>query len=107
MHQAPVAILLAICAALLLLGMLLSASETALIRITKASAEDLVQAGRRRGKSVAFLADNRRQMLLILSGVRVVVDMSSAVLLTVAVSSLASAWWQVLLIALACGAPCC
>ena len=104
MHQAPVAILLAICAALLLLGMLLSASETALIRITKASAEDLVQAGRRRGKSVAFLADNRRQMLLILSGVRVVVDMSSAVLLTVAVSSLASAWWQVLLIALACGA---
>ena len=104
MHQAPVAILLALCAALLLLGMLLSASETALIRITKAGAEDLVQAGRRRGKSVAFLADNRRQMLLILSGVRVVVDMSSAVLLTVAVSSLASAWWQVLLIALACGA---
>ena len=104
MHQAPVAILLALCTTLLLLGILLSASETALIRITKASAEDLVQAGRRRGKSVAFLADNRRQMLLILAGVRVVVDMSSAVLLTVAVSSLASAWWQVLLIALACGA---
>ena len=40
MHQAPVAILLALCAALLLLGMLLSASDTALIRITKAGAED-------------------------------------------------------------------
>lgn len=104
MHQAPVAILLALCTALLLLGILLSASETALIRITKASAEDLVQAGRRRARAVAFLADNRRQMLLILAGVRVVVDMSSAVLLTVAVSSLASTWWQVLLIALACGA---
>lgn len=104
MHQAPVAILLALCTTLLLLGILLSASETALIRITKASAEDLVQAGRRRARAVAFLADNRRQMLLILAGVRVVVDMSSAVLLTVAVSSLASAWWQVLLIALACGA---
>ena len=102
MHQAPVAILLALCTTLLLLGMLLSASETALIRITKAGA--LVQAGRRRARAVAFLADNRRQMLLILAGVRVVVDMSSAVLLTVAVSSLASAWWQVLLIALACGA---
>ena len=101
MHQAPVAILLALCTTLLLLGILLSASETALIRITKASAEDLVQAGRRRARAVAFLADNRRQMLLILAGVRVVVDMSSAVLLTVAVSSLASAWWQVLLIALA------
>ncbi len=104
MHQAPVAILLALCTTLLLLGILLSASETALIRITKAGAEDLVQAGRRRARAVAFLADNRRQMLLILAGVRVVVDMSSAVLLTVAVSSLASAWWQVLLIALACGA---
>ena len=96
----PTAALIACAVIVLALGALLSAGESALLRFTRAAADDLVEEGRRGAARVRRLAEHRPRVLGALSVARVAVDMLAAVLITLAASGLVRAWWQVLALAL-------
>ena len=96
----PTAALIACAVIVLALGALLSAGESALLRFTRAAADDLVEEGRRGAARVRHLAEHRSRVLASLSVTRVAVDMLAAVLITLAASGLVRAWWQVLALAL-------
>ena len=96
----PTAALIACAVIVLALGALLSAGESALLRFTRAAADDLVEEGRRGAARVRRLAEHRIRVLGALSVARVAVDMLAAVLITLAASGLVRAWWQVLALAL-------
>lgn len=96
----PTAALIACAVIVLALGALLSAGESALLRFTRAAADDLVEEGRRGAARVRRLAEHRTRVLASLSVTRVAVDMLAAVLITLAASGLVRAWWQVLALAL-------
>ena len=96
----PTAALIACAVIVLALGALLSAGESALLRFTRAAADDLVEEGRRGAARVRRLAEYRTRVLASLSVARVAVDMLAAVLITLAASGLVRAWWQVLALAL-------
>ena len=96
----PTAALIACAVIVLALGALLSAGESALLRFTRAAADDLVEEGRRGAARVRRLAEHRPRVLGALSVARVAVDMLAAVLITLAASGLVYAWWQVLALAL-------
>ena len=96
----PTAALIACAVIVLALGALLSAGESALLRFTRAAADDLVEEGRRGAVRVRRLAEHRPRVLGALSVARVAVDMLAAVLITLAASGLVRAWWQVLALAL-------
>lgn len=96
----PTAALIACAVIVLALGALLSAGESALLRFTRAAADDLVEDGRRGAARVRRLAEHRPRVLGALSVARVAVDMLAAVLITLAASGLVRAWWQVLALAL-------
>ena len=96
----PTAALIACAVIVLTLGALLSAGESALLRFTRAAADDLIEEGRRGATRVRRLAEHRTRVLGALSVARVAVDMLAAVLITLAASGLVRAWWQVLALAL-------
>lgn len=96
--------LLAAAVAVLTLGGLLSAAEAALIRLTRAAAEDLVEEGHRAGERVLALARRRSQVLAAVSATRVSVDMLAAVLTTLAVTGLVRPWWVAGLVSVALNA---
>ena len=96
----PTAALIACAVIVLALGALLSAGESALLRFTRAAADDLVEEGRRGATRVRRLAEHRTRVLGALSVARVAVDMLAAVLITLAASGLVRAWWQVLALSL-------
>ena len=96
----PTAALIACAVIVLALGALLSAGESALLRFTRAAADDLVEEGCRGAARVRRLAEYRTRVLGALSVARVAVDMLAAVLITLAASGLVHAWWQVLALAL-------
>ena len=96
----PTAALIACAVIVLALGALLSAGESALLRFTRAAADDLIEEGRRGAARVRRLAEHRTRVLGALSIARVAVDMLAAVLITLAASGLVRAWWQVLALAL-------
>lgn len=96
----PTAALIACAVIVLALGALLSAGESALLRFTRAAADDLIEEGRRGAPRVRRLAEHRTRVLGALSVARVAVDMLAAVLITLAASGLVRAWWQVLALAL-------
>ena len=96
----PTAALIACAVIVLALGALLSAGESALLRFTRAAADDLIEEGRRGAARVRRLAEQRTRVLGALSVARVAVDMLAAVLITLAASGLVRAWWQVLALAL-------
>ena len=96
----PTAALIACAVIVLALGALLSAGESALLRFTRAAADDLVEEGRRGAARGRHLAEHRTRVLGALSIARVAVDMLAAVLITLAASGLVRAWWQVLALAL-------
>ena len=96
----PTAALIACAVIVLALGALLSAGEAALLRFTRAAADDLIEEGRRGAARVRRLAEHRPRVLGALSVARVAVDMLAAVLITLAASGLVRAWWQVLALAL-------
>ena len=96
----PTAALIVCAVIVLALGALLSAGESALLRFTRAAADDLIEEGRRGAARVRRLAEHRTRVLGALSVARVAVDMLAAVLITLAASGLVRAWWQVLALAL-------
>ena len=96
----PTAALIACAVIVLALGALLSAGESALLRFTRAAADDLIEEGRSGAVRVRRLAEHRTRVLGALSVARVAVDMLAAVLITLAASGLVRAWWQVLALAL-------
>lgn len=96
----PTAALIACAVIVLALGALLSAGESALLRFTRAAADDLIEEGRRGATRVRRLAEHRTRVVGALSVARVAVDMLAAVLITLAASGLVRAWWQVLALAL-------
>lgn len=100
----PVLLLAALALVTLGCGAALSAAEAALSRMTRAAADDLVQAGRRRAETVRDLAERRDEVLVSVSSVRIAVDMCAAVCLTLAVAGLLERWWLILLVSLALNA---
>ncbi|MDU0347636.1 hemolysin family protein [Actinomyces sp. MRS3W] len=101
MTAAPTPLLLVAAVIVLGFGMVLSAAEGALTRMTRAAAEDLVEAGRRGAERVVALTAKREQVLGTVTGLRAGVEMLAAILLTVGVAGLFPRWWQVLLVSLA------
>ena len=95
----PVALLIVLAIIVLAFGAVLTAGETALMRMTRAAAEDLVQDQRRGAGRVLALAEKRGQVLGSVAPIRVAVNMLAAVLLTLAASGLLDRWWQVLVVA--------
>ena len=80
----PTAALIACAVIVLALGALLSAGESALLRFTRAAADDLIEEGHRGAARVRRLAEHRTRVLGALSVARVAVDMLAAVLITLA-----------------------
>ena len=99
MSGTPVALLIVLAIIVLAFGAVLTAGETALMRMTRAAAEDLVQDQRRGAGRVLALAEKRGQVLGSVAPIRVAVNMLAAVLLTLAASGLLDRWWQVLVVA--------
>ena len=99
MNGTPVAFLIVLAIIVLAFGAVLTAGETALMRMTRAAAEDLVQDQRRGAGRVLALAEKRGQVLGSVAPIRVAVNMLAAVLLTLAASGLLDRWWQVLVVA--------
>ena len=99
MNGTPVAFLIVLAIIVLAFGAVLTAGETALMRMTRAAAEDLVQDQRRGAGRVLALAEKRGQVLGSVAPIRVAVNMLAAVLLTLASSGLLDRWWQVLVVA--------
>ncbi|ARD41829.1 hemolysin family protein [Actinomyces gaoshouyii] len=99
MTGTPVALLITASVLILALGATLSAGEAALVRITRAAAEDLLEDGRRGAAGVLALAERRGEVLGTIGAARIGVDMLAAVLVTLAVAGLLTSWWQVLLAA--------
>ena len=99
MSGTPVALLIVLAIIVLAFGAVLTAGETALMRMTRAAAEDLVQDQRRGAGRVLALAEERGQVLGSVAPIRVAVNMLAAVLLTLASSGLLDRWWQVLVVA--------
>ena len=99
MNGTPVAFLIVLAIIVLAFGAVLTAGETALMRMTRAAAEDLVQDQRRGAVRVLALAEKRGQVLGSVAPIRVAVNMLAAVLLTLAASGLLDQWWQVLVVA--------
>ncbi|WP_103062858.1 hemolysin family protein [Actinomyces qiguomingii] len=101
MTATPTVLLLVAAVVALGFGMALSAGEGALTRMTRAAAEDLVEAGRRRADRVVVLTAERDRVLAAVAGLRAGVDMLVAVLVTLGVAGRFEKWWQVLLVAIA------
>ncbi|MDO4899829.1 hemolysin family protein [Actinomyces sp.] len=101
MTAVPTVLLLVAAVIVLGIGMVLSAGEGALTRMTRAAADDLVEAGRRGADRVAALTTKRDQVLGTLTGLRAAVDMLAAILVTLGVAGRFDRWWQVLLVAIA------
>ncbi|SHE25884.1 hemolysin family protein [Actinomyces glycerinitolerans] len=101
MTAAPTAPLLFVAVVVLGFGMVLSAGEGALSRMTRAAAEDLVEDGRRGAGRVTALTAKREQVLGTLAVLRAGVDMLVAVLVTLGVAGRFEQWWQALLVAVA------
>ena len=99
MSGTPVALLIVLAIIVLAFGAVLTAGETALMRMTRAAAEDLVQDQRRGAGRLLALAEKRGQVLGSVAPIRVAVNMLAAVLLTLAASGLLDRWWQVLVVA--------
>ena len=99
MSGTPVALLIVLAIIVLAFGAVLTAGETALMRMTRAAAEALVQDQRRGAGRVLALAEKRGQVLGSVAPIRVAVNMLAAVLLTLAASGLLDRWWQVLVVA--------
>ncbi len=87
--------------ACLLVAFLLSAAESAIRRMSRLTAEDLAEDGRRGAdKLVVLLADSAAH-LSVTAFVRVCMETTAAVLATIAASSYLEQVWQVLLAAIA------
>ena len=96
MSHVPVAFLVLCAVTALALGAVLAAGESALVRMTRAAAEDLVDQGHRGSEQVVELTRRRSQVLTTVGSTRVAVYMLAAILLTLAVASVLTSWWQVL-----------
>ena len=100
MSHVPVAFLVLCAVVALALGAVLAAGESALVRMTRAAAEDLVDQGHRGAEQVVELTRRRSQVLTTVGSTRVAVYMLAAILLTLAVAGVLTSWWQVLGVAL-------
>ena len=100
MSHVPVAFLVLCAVTALALGAVLAAGESALVRMTRAAAEDLVDQGHRGAEQVVELTRRRSQVLTTVGSTRVAVYMLAAILLTLAVAGVLTSWWQVLGVAL-------
>ena len=96
MSHVPVAFLVLCAVTALALGAVLAAGESALVRMTRAAAEDLVDQGHRGAEQVVELTRRRSQVLTTVGSTRVAVYMLAAILLTLAVAGVLTSWWQVL-----------
>lgn len=84
---------------LLLVAGSMAMAESALLRATKASAQDLIEAGKRNAHLVLALVEARQQTLSAVRGWRVLTQTIATVAITLAVADTRIAWWLVLLVA--------
>lgn len=77
----------------------LSAGETALSRLSRATAQDLIEDGARHGRTIDSLLEQRERTTLVLRAVRTFWQVIIAVSMTLALGDLPLSWWAVALIA--------
>lgn len=96
----PTGALVAVAALALLLAFVLAAVETAVSKLSRASAEDLAEEGRRNAQLLVDLLAHRDRTNLVLRGMRTFWQAVLAVSLTLAMVPAALPWWATGLIAL-------
>ncbi len=99
--SAPVVALVVIGVLALLAAGVLSAIETALQRLSRAAAEDLVEDGRRHADDLVALLAHRERTRMTLRGTRTLLQVVGAVAVTLALVALPLPWWAIALIAVA------
>lgn len=95
--EAPEGLLVALTLAGIAVGILMSALEAALQRLTRAGVADLRHEGGPRADLVERILDQRDAALTAVTFVRIVSQMTAAVAITLTVADLLANWWQVLL----------
>lgn len=98
---APLALLVALVVAGIVLAALLSAGEVAVARVTRAQATELVAERHPAAARVIRLVEHAGAVSSSAAFVRLVSEMTATVSLTLAVSELEWPWWAVLLVSLA------
>ena len=82
----------------IVIGATLAAVDSALSRVGRHQVEEFVADGRRGATALADLADDPSAALMVLNFLRVVAEMSAAVMVTLAVDRLSGEFWRTLLI---------
>lgn len=85
----------------IVIGATLAAVDSALSRVGRHQVEEFVADGRRGATALADLADDPSAALMVLNFLRVVAEMSAAVMVTLAVDRLSGEFWRTLLISIA------
>lgn len=101
---APTSILIVVAVVLTLLATLCSAAESAISRLSRAGAEDLVEDKRKYAAKVEFFVHNKHQTLVALRSLRVTFQTLATVAVTLAVAQSGLPWWGVGLISVAIAA---
>lgn len=99
MTDVPVGTLLAVAALLVLPAALLSAGETALLRVSRSSLADLAASDTPAGRRLQRIAADQHRTAAAAALVRVLLEAVGAVALTLALSATGLVWWQVLVVA--------
>jgi len=97
--SAPVAALVVVGALALLAAGVLAAVETALQRLSRAAAEDLVEDGRPHAAQLVDLLAHRDRTRITVRATRTVLQVVAAVAVTLALVALPLEWWVVALVA--------
>ncbi|MBX9246068.1 DUF21 domain-containing protein [Actinotalea ferrariae] len=101
MTGVPVPALLAAAALLVVPAALLSAGETALLRVSRSALADLTASDGPTGRRLRRVAEDQHRTASAAALVRVLLEAVAAVALTLALSATGLLWWQVLVIAAA------
>ncbi|WP_448629149.1 hemolysin family protein [Cellulomonas soli] len=101
MTDVPVALLVTLAVAGILLAGALSAGEVAVVRVTRAAATELVADRHAAAQRVRALVEHPGQVSAAASFVRLLAEMTSTVCITLVVASGDLPWWAVALVAVA------
>ncbi|MGV8965305.1 MAG: hemolysin family protein [Cellulomonas sp.] len=98
MNAAPIGLLIALAAVGITLAALLSAAESAVLRVTRSSVSDLVVEGRPQADRIRRLVVSPARTAASAAFVRLVAEMTATACITLGLASGPMAWWQVLLL---------
>lgn len=104
LNEAPEAALVFVALIGILLAAVLSAGEVAVISASRSSIAELVSSRPEKAKRIALLTENPTQVAAIAAFARVCAEMVATTCITVALTTVFTQWWVVVLVALAISA---